>query len=159
MAISGVEEFLRAEDEAYRLVDELEKLKKEVESYSTARESLERAQQALTQLAVRIGDLAARSAVVIDTMLKIGTPEILGRLEQLNGSVIALQGRLSDIQGSLGSAIDGTRREMKGLGERVDSAIDSQNNQFRRLFLLTIISASVLLVLIVITIGLLLTKA
>lgn len=145
MAISGVEEFLRAEDEAYRLVDELEKLKKEVESYSTARESLEKTQQSLNQLTAKIGDLAARSAVVIETVSKIGTPEILARLEQLNGS--------------LDSAIERTRTEITKLREGIDSVIESQNHQFRRMSRLIIISASILLVFVMITIGLFLTKA
>lgn len=152
MATSGVEEFLRAEDEAYRLVDELETLKKEVESYATARESLEEAQQAMTQLSAKIGDLAGRSTVVIETLAKIGTPEILARLDDLNRGVAALQSGLASIEANLGSAMEKSRTEFVHLRERGDQ-------QFKRVSRLILFLGSVLLVLLVIAIGLLLAKA
>ena len=77
------EHLLDAEAAVQELLQDLVRLQSEVESYSTAAKSLGEAKDGLNELVSTVGDLAGRSLSVVDTLGKVGTPEIIGKIEGL----------------------------------------------------------------------------
>ena len=98
MATNGVDEFLRAEEEAHRLVDVLKQLKEETESYRSARVALGQAAESVSELATRLAEIAGDLGVVVEMLRSIGTPELLRRQEALASDVATLRQDLDSMQ-------------------------------------------------------------
>jgi ElaB/YqjD/DUF883 family membrane-anchored ribosome-binding protein len=79
--------FLEAEEIANELVKSLEKLEKNARSYQSAAEELEKVRQRLTEFISQTGELVKQVFKVINTLEKIGTPEILSQIGFLNERV------------------------------------------------------------------------
>ena len=101
MPTDGVDDFLRAEEEANRLVDELARLKHETESYKTARDALDGAAEGVSGLATKLGGLAGRLGDVVEALRSIGTPELLGRLEAVASDIATIRQDLGNTQRSI----------------------------------------------------------
>jgi hypothetical protein len=78
-----VQKFLDAEETAEQLVQTLKQLYTEVTSYQTATKELEVVRQRLVGLIESTEKLANGSHEVVGILMKIGGPEILNRLEDL----------------------------------------------------------------------------
>ncbi|MCY2926281.1 MAG: hypothetical protein NT031_12725 [Planctomycetota bacterium] len=77
------ETLLAAEEAVQNVLTSLNQLRQEIEGYATAKESLEKVRDVLATMAAKTDRLAEETHSVIDTMGKIGTPEILGRVGEL----------------------------------------------------------------------------
>lgn len=75
--------FLSAEEAVQSLLKNLKQLKLETEGYDKARSTLEDTREQLAALSGKIGILADQSRLVIESLRKIGTTEILRQLEEL----------------------------------------------------------------------------
>ena len=110
------ERLLDAEAAVQELLQDLVRLKDEVDSYSTASKCLDEAKDGLNGLVSRVGDLAAGAVGIIDTLGKIGTPEIIGKID---GLVESLSERLDDMQADLTQSTDRiTKSVVAGLREQ-----------------------------------------
>jgi DNA repair ATPase RecN len=84
------EQFLTAEEQANRLVEQLQTLKEEVKNYEEARLSLEGIQQLLSGLVPEIAHSAEETRQVIRELGKIGTPEILMKIQEIQETIVFL---------------------------------------------------------------------
>lgn len=75
--------FLKLEEEAGNLLENLEKLKNEIKSYETAKIELHLVRENLLEIVDKTGELLSNSSKSLETIIKIGGPEIL---EKLNSS-------------------------------------------------------------------------
>jgi DNA repair exonuclease SbcCD ATPase subunit len=78
-----VEQLLKAEQEVQQLLKELQALKKQVGGYDTARQSLEEVRESLNGLVEKTSSLAEQTHLATTTLVKIGTPEIISRVESI----------------------------------------------------------------------------
>lgn len=80
------EQLLAAEEAVQELLAHLTELSREMEGYSRAKSSLEDAREAVASLATDLKELTHCAAGIIETLGKVGTPEILARLESIGSS-------------------------------------------------------------------------
>jgi hypothetical protein len=78
---SEADDLLSAEQAVQNLLKELQALKKQVGDYDSARQSLDTARQSLDGLVQQTAALAEKTHSAITTLSKIGTPEILARVD------------------------------------------------------------------------------
>ncbi len=78
-----VENFLQAEETALKIVETLKKLKEEASSYQAATDELELVRQKLAYFIESTEKLAKESHGIINMLSKIGVPEIINKLEEL----------------------------------------------------------------------------
>ncbi len=117
MPDNGVDTFLQAEQEAHQLVAELQRLKSEVESYARAHAALDQVAEGLGSLSVALADTADRASSVIETMRKIGTPELLQGQEAVVSQLTSLREEVEQMEGSVASALGqvvGEAQALKG---------------------------------------------
>ena len=90
------EQLLAAEEAVQQLLRNLERLKAEIEGYAKAKLSLEETRVGLQRLTGQIGDLAGRVASVAESLRKIGTPELLSRIDAAKTEAAAASKELGD---------------------------------------------------------------
>lgn len=81
------EQLLKAEQAVQQLVKELEKLMGEVGGYATATKTLEDVRKSLQELIGRTSELAQQAHSAIAALIKIGTPEILARINTATAAI------------------------------------------------------------------------
>ena len=87
-----VEQLLKAEQEVQQLLKELQGLKKQVGGYDTARQSLEEVRESLNGLVEKTSSLAEQTHLATTTLVKIGTPEIISRVESIKLAITEFAG-------------------------------------------------------------------
>jgi hypothetical protein len=110
------EKLLKAEEAVRVLVATLTRLQEEVDSYKTAGLALDKVRVDLHDLVTRTADLAGATRTTIDTLGKIGTPELLYQLQLLQAQVGVLHAsaettqadyrRFSELQREHGGKLD-----------------------------------------------------
>ena len=95
---SGVDKFLKVEEEASLLLDQLTQLKQEVGHYSAARESLQDTTLQLGETLEKLSGLVEGTQEVVAKLKEIGTAEILDQLDLVKTS---LDERLSSLDEKL----------------------------------------------------------
>ncbi len=83
MTVTGVDDFLQAEEQAHLLVDQLHTLAQEMAHYKAAHEALDDASTDLGELTTRLGALTQDVGKVFEALHAIGTPEILAAQREI----------------------------------------------------------------------------
>ena len=87
---SEAEKLLQAEQAVQELLNNVGELKREIENYAQASASLSEARDHLSRLTSSIDDLVRKSTQIIETLGRLGTPEILSKVEEVKGVVDSL---------------------------------------------------------------------
>src|SRR5690349_13330525 len=85
-----VDDLLTAEQAVQDLLKELQSLKTQVGGYETARKALDAVRASLERFVDETIDLAGKTHVATATLEKIGTPEILTRIEAVKAEISEL---------------------------------------------------------------------
>ena len=121
MAAEQPDAFLKAEEEAIRLVELLEQLRNEIISYSEAHDTLDVAADAVGKLATRCADIVEQVGGLAEVLRTIGTPELLRRLQEVNGHISTLRTDLDGAQQSIIAAQKaGVDRLQTLIGDKLD---------------------------------------
>jgi hypothetical protein len=110
------EKLLEAEDAVRTLMANLTQLKEEVENYSAAGLALKKVRDDLHDLVTRTTDLAEATRAIIDTLGRIGTAELLERLQSLQaqaGEVHASVERTQAQASTLHASVERTQEEYR----------------------------------------------
>lgn len=82
---NDTQQFLDAEDAVNKLLENLQQLKVEVEGYGQAKTTLLEARGQIATVVTSLSQLVEKTGQVIDTSVKIGTPEIINKLDSSRG--------------------------------------------------------------------------
>ena len=93
---SGVDKFLKVEEEASSLLDQLTQLKQEVGHYSDARESLQNTSLQLGETLDKLSGLVEGTHAVVAKLKEIGTAEILNQIDLVKNSLDERLSRLDE---------------------------------------------------------------
>ena len=90
---SDAERLLAAEEAVRQLLGTLDRLKSEVGGYAKAATALSDARDQIAALVPQVGGLIGGTSEVVQVLGRVGTPEILARLDQVASTIeSALQG-------------------------------------------------------------------
>lgn len=92
---TDAEHLLATEQAIHELLRELEELKAQVGGYEHARKSLDEVRQTLEQLVERTSSLAEQTHSLTGTLGRIGTPEIMVRIDNARSEVSQAVGGLA----------------------------------------------------------------
>ena len=84
------EELLAAEEAVQELLGTLKELRKEIGQYGEAKQSLADTHREIAVLSASLEHLARRGSEILKALGKIGTPEILAKIAELNESLHAV---------------------------------------------------------------------
>jgi hypothetical protein len=87
------ENLIQAEKAIEELLLELEELKRQVEGYKTAKEALAAVQLQLQKMIEQTQELSEETLIGVRVLSKIGTPEILTRIESVSNGISQLSAR------------------------------------------------------------------
>jgi cell division septum initiation protein DivIVA len=90
------EELLAAEQAVQQLLKELEELKKQIGGYDQARQSLDAVRLTLQTMVERTQTLSEKTHLAITVLSKIGTPEIIARVDGVKTAIKDLGIRFDD---------------------------------------------------------------
>lgn len=121
------ENLLAAEQAASELLSVLEDLRKETESYTTARHNLDSARTATVACADGLSELVASAKDVIEALSKIGTPEILERLSNVQQLQSDSQKETADLVVTVLGILESAERIDKLLPEIRSEQQDAKN--------------------------------
>ena len=100
------DELLAAEEAVQELLSELEKLKHQIGGYGAAKDSLNHVSLKLGELVQQTQKLSEATLIAITVLTKIGTPEILNSIKNINNDVINLSNRIDQLIKNQGANAD-----------------------------------------------------
>ncbi len=109
------DEFLQAEEEAHSLVDILSKLKLEVESYDAASGALQGAVGAIAAMTGTLGTASEGIASVVETLRRIGTPELLAAQRETSGQLNGLREQALAELGGLATRVESLATQLESM--------------------------------------------
>lgn len=84
------ENLIQAEKAIEELLLELEELKQQVEGYKAAKEALSAVQHQLQKMIEQTQELSEETLIGVRVLSKIGTPEILTKIESVSNGILQL---------------------------------------------------------------------
>ena len=113
-------DLLEAEMAVQELLIELKELKDQIEGYADAREALNQVSRKLSDMVEKTQTLSEHSHAAISVLKKIGTPEILDSINQLNNEIKEQSNKIND--SLIKNVIENQKRSEK-LNNKISTSI------------------------------------
>lgn len=139
------EQLLAAEEAVQELLTSLRALKSEIEHYSEAKSSLTNTRDVVVNLATELSELTRRTAGIIEIIGKVGTPEILARLESICSSIKVAGESIRSLKAeteTLRTAIAGILEHVTATSMEQETRIRAQFRKVLLIFVLTFLLAA-----------------